>query len=341
MTAPPLSVVMPVRDALPYLDESIASIVGQSFGDFEFAIYDDASVDGSGERLRQWAARDSRIRLARGETPLGPAGSAQAAVEMSRAPLVARMDADDISHPERLRRQLQLFRDHPDAVLGAALSEGIDEAGRLVRPVDAWRLAWHAPFAPFAHSSIMFRREAFAAAGGYRAEAEYWEDLDLYYRLAERGRLLVIPEALARVRYSLISARLRDESDRVDNAVDTMFRAAAAFWTGRDYEPLLRRSLASGGKLHPRTFVGRGSTLVWSGRRPHILRRLLQRGELRFDLPSLNALAWTVCAELSPRTLRLLSRAALNLGNFAARRRLARRDAVEWHPRRGTRRGQP
>ncbi|HEX8263236.1 MAG TPA: glycosyltransferase family A protein, partial [Allosphingosinicella sp.] len=75
MTAiPPLAVVMPVRNTLPYLDECIASILTQGFGDFEFAIYDDASDDGSGERLRHWAARDARIRLVRGETRLGPTG---------------------------------------------------------------------------------------------------------------------------------------------------------------------------------------------------------------------------------------------------------------------------
>ncbi|HEX8263237.1 MAG TPA: glycosyltransferase family A protein [Allosphingosinicella sp.] len=336
MSTPPLSVAMPVRDALPYLDESIASILGQSFADFEFTIYDDSSVDGSSERLRQWAARDSRIRLVRGEAPLGPARSAQSAVEMSRAPLIARMDADDISNPGRLGRQLELFRNHPDAVLAAALSEGIDGAGRSVRPVDAWRLARNAPFAPFAHSSIMFRRDAFMAVGGYRAEADYWEDLDFLYRMAGRGRLLVVPETLSKVRHSRSSARLREECDRVENAVDTMYRAAAAFRAGEDYEPLLRRRRAPGEKLDPRTFVGRGSTLLWSGERPRMLGRLLRRGDLGANVSSLNALVWGVVGELSPHALRLAIRTALRLGNLAARRRLAGRDAVEWDPRAGS-----
>lgn len=333
VTPPPLSVVMPVRNALPFLDESIASILGQSFGEFEFAIYDDASTDGSSERLRQWEARDSRIRVVFGETPLGPAGSSQMAVELSRAPLVARMDADDVSKPERLRLQLALFRDHPDAVLAGALADGIDEAGRAIRPVDAWRLTRAAPFAPFAHSSIMFRREAFVAAGGYRAVAEYWEDLDFYFRMADRGRLLVVPEVLASVRHTLSSTRLREDRERVENAVDTALRAAAAFWAGEDYEAILARPRRPGEKLHPRTFVGCGATRLWSGRRPRVLRRMLRRGELRANLKSLEAFVWAAWGELSPGTLRLFIRSALHLRNLAARRHLAGRDALEWRPR--------
>src|SRR5688572_18015482 len=64
---PAISVVMPVHNALPYLDEAVESILGQSRDDFEFVTYDDASTDGSADRLEHWAARDSRIRLIRGK----------------------------------------------------------------------------------------------------------------------------------------------------------------------------------------------------------------------------------------------------------------------------------
>ena len=202
-----------------------------------------------------------------------------------------------------------------------------------MRPSDAWRLTQAAPFAPFAHSSIMFRREAFAAVGGYRAEAEYWEDLDLYFRLSGLGRLLVVPETLSSVRHARTSTRLRDERERVENAVDTMYRAAAAFWEGEDYEAVLRRPRAPGDKLHPRTFVARGSTRLWSGRAPHVLQPMLERGALGANPQSLKALIWGAWGELSPRTLRFLIRTMLRLGNFAAMARLGGRDCVEWQPR--------
>src|SRR4051794_2515385 len=73
--APRLSVVMPVRDLERYADAAIASIVGQSYGDFEFLIRDDGSTDGTRAILRRWAARDPRIRLFEGDTSLGPAES--------------------------------------------------------------------------------------------------------------------------------------------------------------------------------------------------------------------------------------------------------------------------
>src|SRR3954469_23280364 len=98
---PPLSVVMPARNALPYLDASIESMLGQSFGDFEFVIRDDGSSDGTAEALRGWAARDRRIRLFEGER-LGLAGSSNFVVQQARAPLVARMDADDLARPDRV-----------------------------------------------------------------------------------------------------------------------------------------------------------------------------------------------------------------------------------------------
>ena len=104
-TPPRVSVVMPVRDAGPYLEASLRSILDQSFTDFELVIRDDGSVDGSTEILRDWAARDPRIRLHIGERPLGPAESSNWVVRHSTAPFVARMDADDISHPDRLRRR--------------------------------------------------------------------------------------------------------------------------------------------------------------------------------------------------------------------------------------------
>src|SRR6267143_6361753 len=106
---PSLSVVMPVHNALPFLDESIKSILEQSLSDFEFVILDDASTDGSLARLREWARRDQRINLHESKTRLGLAGSSNAVVAKARAAIVARMDADDIAHPDRLKRQWEII----------------------------------------------------------------------------------------------------------------------------------------------------------------------------------------------------------------------------------------
>src|ERR1051325_5994192 len=93
---PLISVVMPVYNALPFLDDSISSILRQTLSDFEFVILDDASTDNSVERLREWAARDKRIRLHESKQRLGLSGSSNAVLAEARASIVARMDADDI-----------------------------------------------------------------------------------------------------------------------------------------------------------------------------------------------------------------------------------------------------
>src|SRR3954447_21307048 len=85
--SPQLSVVMPVHNALPYLDAAIESILGQTHSDFEFVILNDGSTDGSPERLRHWASRDARIRLIDGKGPLGPALSSQRVATAAKAPI--------------------------------------------------------------------------------------------------------------------------------------------------------------------------------------------------------------------------------------------------------------
>ena len=315
---PPLSVVMPVLDGGPYLDASIASILGQTFGDFEFVILDDGSTDGSTERLRSWAAKDRRIRLIEGGIRTGPVASSNRVVAESRAPLVARMDADDVARPDRLRLQIEAMRAHPDAVLVGALSATIDARGRRVRPPDHARLARASRFAPFVHSSILVRRKAFDAAGGYRADSERWEDVDLFLRLAAHGRTLVVALPLLDYRLSDGSTRLSAQA-ALEEAMDRMHRAV----DGR---------AARGGRLRPAAFVPGAAIHLWNGRAPRLTRRLWQRAGLSFDRETARMLAWAAWADLSPRSLRAFQRALLRLSNRAARKRLGGRELLEWRP---------
>jgi hypothetical protein len=334
---PPLSVILPVHDGLPYVDAAIASILAQSFADFEFVIGDDGSTDGSREVLERWAARDPRIRLVRRERSSGLAASANWVVSNSRAPLVAIIHADDLSHPERLARQMAVFRREPDVDLVGTLWDGIDEEGRPVRPADFWRLLTHSPFAPFSHSSVMFRRDAFERAGRYRAEAEYWEDLDLYFRIsANGGRILILPEILSTVRHARISTRLRDAQDGVENAVDLMFRSTARYWEGGEYDSLLAAAPGGGTheKLHPLTFISCGSTRLWSGRSPGVMQRMWQRARMRPNPPTLHALAWVGWGTVSPRSLRLFLRTLLHVRNGIAKIAIGDQASFEWNPRR-------
>lgn len=333
--APPVSVVMPVHNAGEYLDAAVRSILGQSQTDFEFVILDDGSTDGSLERLRRWATSDSRIRLIENKRRSGAALSSNRVTRAATAPLIARMDADDIARPMRLERQLKVMEEHPDAVLVGALSDTIDESGRRVRAADYGRLIRQSAFAPFSHPTAMFRRQAFDRVGGYRAAAEKWEDVDLYLRLAGEGRILVLAEPLLQVRQTGRSTRSMDGEVLLERSMALLYGAIGRYARSGSYEELLAGPPGDF-RIDPGLFIECGSGSVWAGRRPGTLRRLLASGALALDFESLKALVWSAWAQASPRSLRAALRGLLALRNLRARRRLAGARIVEWRPR-GTR----
>ena len=328
-----LSVVMPVHNALPHLDAAVQSILDQTHPHFEFVIYDDASTDGSTQRLREWAERDSRIRLFHGERNLGPVGSSMLAVEHSRSPLIARMDADDVSLPDRLERQLALFDDKPSAGVVGTLFEVIDAHGRRIRGPDYWRLARTSPFTPFAHGSIMFRRTVFDRVGGYRNECEYWEDQDLVARIASVAEVWVLPYGLYQLRQWTRNPRASSDPERFEKAVDTMYRSIARLEQNRSYDDILAESHSrSPARVDPRVFVSAGSRLLWAGGRPRMLGRLLRRGRLGPDMRSITAVVWSLWAAISPATLRLFLRVLLHSKNARALRAGPYPEPIRWTP---------
>lgn len=313
---------MPVKDLAPYVGASVESVLVQTFDDFEFVILDDGSTDATREILQGWAKRDRRIRLFCRDRSLGPAGSSNWVVAQASGVLIARMDGDDLNHPERLFRQVEALDRHPEACLVGTLWAGIDEKGRPVRPRDRSRLAKASPFAPFPHGSVMFRREAFDRVGGYRAEANFWEDLDLYRRLTPVGKLIVLPKALYYHRASSLSTRLVSPPELVESAVDRMYRQI-----GGDGDAC---RAGAGKKILPRVFLSLGSTRIWAGRSPKILSRLLQRGALRWNGESVAVLAWAVWGSVSPRSLRFCLKWAVSLRDFFARRRIPEDRVYTW-----------
>ena len=308
---PPLSVVMPVHNAIPHLDAAVESILRQTFRDFEFVILDDASTDGSTERLREWAARDHRIRLIELKQNLGPALSSDRVARAAIAPVIARMDADDISCPTRLEDQIGVLKRNADVGLVGGLSETIDCAGSKIRPTELWRLLLPASTPPMNHGTIMYRREVFERVGGYRKACEFWEDCDFIVRVAAISKIMVLPYRVYQYRQSPVSTRVASEQDRVERAVDLMYRARERVEDGFDYDDLLQRPHEPGDKLDPRVFRSVGSITLWSGGQPRVLMRLLERGDLRCNLRTAMEIVWTAWASLHPQTLRAFMRLLL------------------------------
>jgi hypothetical protein len=190
---PYVSVVLSVRNCERYIKDSVKSIVEQTFRDLELIVIDDGSSDCTLEIVAECAARDHRIRvLARSQS--GLVGALEAGRAAARGSYIARMDADDVADPERLRRQVEYLDQHPKVVAVGGQVKLIDVEGRSfgcrvfpVTPADC--RAYLERGAPFCHPSVMMRSGALARAGGYRAAFEPAEDMDLWLRLAEIGEL--------------------------------------------------------------------------------------------------------------------------------------------------------
>lgn len=207
--APALSVLMSVRNGAPFLMEAIDSVLGQSFADFEFLIVDDGSNDASARLLLEAAARDSRIRAIVRENR-GLVASLNELLVLARAPLCARMDADDLCHPDRFARQIAFLAAHQDHGVVGTFCEDIDDTGR------PWPFA--GPQYPVSneefqenvrsrgplliHPSVMFRTAIVRRLGGYHAAFRHCEDHDLWLRLASVTRIANLPEALLRYRHN-------------------------------------------------------------------------------------------------------------------------------------------
>ena len=308
---PRVSVVMPVHNAMPYLDIAVESILRQTLQNFEFVILDDASTDGSTERLREWATRDPRIRLIEEKFNLGPAVSSQRVASAATGSVVARMDADDVSYPRRLEEQLDVLDTCPGVGVVGGLYDIIDASGRIIRGPEAWRLAHRASVPPFGNGPLMYRREVFEKIGGYRRQCEFWEDHDLIIRMGTASKILIVPHSVYQVRQSPVSTRFVSEQRRVERALDLMYRCRQRLEQHQAYDDLLDTPAALESKVDPRVFISVGSMALWSGVKPKLFSRLLKRGNLGFDLRSLSALVWTAWASLEPRSLRVFIRLLL------------------------------
>ena len=194
--APPLSVVLPVRDGGAFFPEALDSLAAQTFGDYELLIQDDGSTDGSLELARERARDDRRIHVESGPA-LGVVHAANRATERARAALILRMDADDVARPDRFARQVEFATAHPDVgMFGSRIAYfPRDALGDGMRHYEAWLngvlthdAIWRERFVeyPLPHPTTVVRAEVFRRVGGFR-DGDFPEDYDFFLRAAAAG----------------------------------------------------------------------------------------------------------------------------------------------------------
>ncbi|NUB24900.1 glycosyltransferase [Azospirillum brasilense] len=221
---PLVSVLMSVHRDVRFLDAAVDSLLGQTLGDFELLLVDDGSPHA--ERLRALAGRDRRVRLVVNDRNLGLTVSLNRAAGLARAPVIARMDADDISHPDRLTAQYERLSAQPGLTVVGSNYVAVDTGGTPLRtirlPEEDAAIRWTALFAnPFCHPATLFRAADFHAAGGYDERLACAQDYDLWMRLLRRGQGANLPEPLLRYRINDqgISATRKAEQEAAAGAI--------------------------------------------------------------------------------------------------------------------------
>jgi hypothetical protein len=189
---------MPAYNTADFLRKALDGIFAQTFADFELIVIDDGSTDKTADILSH--IRDSRLCVVTQDNQ-GLVGALTRGIGIARAPIIARHDADDASEPTRFEKQIQFLRERPDVVLLGSSMQTMDMHSTVLHnhyvllndPELKQELLVRSPFA---HGSVMFRKDAYEKAGGYQKDDWPAEDYGLWLRMAAHGMFANLDEPL-------------------------------------------------------------------------------------------------------------------------------------------------
>lgn len=252
-TEPLVTVLMSVYNGQKYLREAIESTLNQTFGDFEFLIINDASSDNSREIILSYP--DSRIHLVDNPENIGLTRSLNKGLELARGEYIARMDADDVSIPERLEKQVRFMEENPDIAVLGSWAWVIDENNRITAELrtltDFDTLFIEIFFSnPLVHSSTLMRTAFIKKIGGYDEKFERTQDYDLWVRvLANGGKVLNVPEFLIKYRNHLeniSTKKFKQQEDLAQLAIQNAYRLILKHEVNPNNISLIRKCLLQG-----------------------------------------------------------------------------------------------
>lgn len=221
MNCPGVTILVPIYNGSAYLAETLNSLLNQTYQDFELLAIDDGSTDSSAEIVRSF--KDERVRLIQKKNG-GLCEALNLGIKEAKAPCIARCDQDDISYPERLERQLNVMRDHPDALALFAYSTKFgsrrrwSNADKMV--MAKGELKDYEPMVDgcLLCSTMLARTAALRSIGGFRQAYYPADDWDLECRLAEAGRVLILREPLIAYRFQTSANTYRVFADMRNKA---------------------------------------------------------------------------------------------------------------------------
>ncbi|WP_052699416.1 glycosyltransferase [Hyphomicrobium sp. 99] len=214
---PKLDVIVPVRDGEKYLESAVASLAADAEFINKLIIVNDGSSDGTASILSSLAWK-GKLQVIH-QPPIGISAALNHALHAAETPLVARMDADDISIPGRFKAQIEYLEGAPAVAAVGSQVLIIDSAGtatgeRSNYPLDSNAIRtqlYKKGSCAISHPTVVMRRDAVLACGGYRAAFQHAEDYDLWLRLSERHRIVNLPEAFLyyRLHQSQVASQFR------------------------------------------------------------------------------------------------------------------------------------
>src|SRR5665213_644959 len=228
---PAISVLMPVYNCGRHLHPAIDSILNQTFGDFEFLCVDDGSTDESPAVLREYGARDPRIKILT-KSNGGVTSALNAGLVVARGEFIARMDGDDVADHDRFALQIEYMRGHSECVAVGCHVINIDGDGiELQRSVpyvsheEITGCLWNGNSSALPHYGAFMRRSVLAGIGNYREEFRTAQDLDLFLRMSEVGKLANVPKYLMRYRVHESSVGSKRAGEQARNAREILRQA--------------------------------------------------------------------------------------------------------------------
>lgn len=254
MSIPKVSVLISVYNSDDYVRQAIDSILAQTYTDFEFVVVDDASTDRTLEILRSY--RDPRIVLVKNEQNLGLARSLNQGIQISRGEYIARQDADDLSHPQRLAKQVSFLDAHPEVGVVGSAARWVDESLNTLKiwPPAADNAGIQETLLGYCcliHGSTMYRRQAIQEWDGYDPVMHTGQDYDLWLRVSETWDLACLSDVLYVYRLHKGMASVTRPEEQTGNAERGRARAiqrrlSYAQWAlglGRDSIPPRLRAM--------------------------------------------------------------------------------------------------
>ncbi len=196
--------LLPVKNGMPYIRETLASIECQTYTNWEIIVWDNGSTDGTLEELKNWIPHRLPGRII-SDRPLSLGNSLAALVEAASTEFCARIDADDLNYPTRLEKQVEYTRRNPRVgVVGTQFDfidkDGNEDPGAWRQPLTDAEIRWRFRWAnSLNHCSVLFRRSVVIAAGNYQDCMPY-EDYDLWIRMSVLCEMANLPQALFKYR---------------------------------------------------------------------------------------------------------------------------------------------